>query len=144
MACSSYVFNQTKNQYGTVTWTDKSQTESLFISLIDELIKTIDNIIPKYASLEKEKSLYLYELMIELHTFQINNMGLTKRAKAIRTNLIVDIHARIHAIDPSHAVPEKVNVPNSGSGKIPTGCLIYILIIAITSIIASCIILAEM
>lgn len=106
MACSGYVYNQRTSQYGAVT-TDKSKTEVLFIRLIDELITTIDNIIPKYSSEDAKKSIYLYEMMIDLHSFQIDNMGLTKTAKNLRAERIVDIHERIHAIDPSHEVPER-------------------------------------
>ena len=120
MACSSYVYNTTTTQYGTTT--DKNKTESLFVSLIDEFIKTIDNIIPKYTSIGKEKSIYLYEMMIELHSFQIQNMGLTRNAKNLRRDRIITIHERIHAIDPSHVVPARTDsslraVSNSGNGS---------------------------
>ena len=104
MACSSYVYNRTTTQYGTTT--DKSKTEALFISLIDELIETIDHIIPQYSSIGKEKAIYLYEAMVELHEFQIKNMGLTKKAKEIRMELISKIYNRLKSENPSYIIPE--------------------------------------
>lgn len=120
MAGSSYVYNRRTNQYGLETWTDKNQTESLFISLIDEFINTLNNIATKYPADKKEGSVELLLRMINCHEFQIGHMGLTKNAKEIRRGMIQQLHERIHAIDPSHPVPE-VEAPAapkaSSSGK---------------------------
>lgn len=117
MACSSYVYNQRTNQYGTVVWTDKSQTESLFISLIDEFITTLDNIVNKYPTDIKVQSVDLLKAMIECHEFQNNNMGLTNNAKNIRKGVIFRIHERIHEIDPSHPLPIRASSATPGSNK---------------------------
>ena len=119
MAGSSYVYNQTKNQYGVVTWTDKNQTESLFISLIDEFSTTLDNIIRKYPIDERKNCIDLMLMMIKCEDFQILNMGLTKQAKEIRRGRINNLHKRINAIDPSHIVPEynePVALPKTSGG----------------------------
>ena len=123
MAGSSYVYNQRTNQYGAVTWTDKNQTEALFVSLIDEFITTLNNIVDKYPSEIKIHSVDLLKAMIKCHEFQIRHMGLTQNAKNIRKNLIITIHERIHTIDPSHVVPERTVQPvqfhsnNTGENK---------------------------
>lgn len=111
MAASSYVYNQKTNQYGAVIWTDKSQTEALFISLIDEFITTLNNIAGKYSYEIKSNSLDLLNAMIRCHEFQIRYMGLNSNAKRARENLIIVIHERIHVIDPSHVVPERTVQP---------------------------------
>ena len=111
MAGSSYVYNRKTNQYGAVTWTDKNQTEALFISLIDEFITTLGNIADKYPNKIRINSVDLLKAMIECQEFQIRHMGLTSNAKNIRENLIFAIHERIHAIDPSHAVPARTAEP---------------------------------
>lgn len=124
MAGSSYVYNQKKNQYGVVTWTDKSQTEALFISLIDEFITTLNNIVDKYPDESKLNCIDLLKAMIKCHEFQNNYMGLTKNAKNIRAELIHKLHERINAIDPSHEVPAMATVEdnkqNSGGCYVAT------------------------
>jgi uncharacterized Zn finger protein (UPF0148 family) len=125
MAGSSYVYNQKTNQYGVVTWTDKSQTEALFISLIDEFITTLNNIADKYPSEIKINSVDFLKAMIKCHEFQNRHMGLTKYAQNIRKDTIHSLHVRINAIDPTHEVPENevpkhtvspsINTPLGGS-----------------------------
>ena len=107
MAGSSYVYNQTKNQYGLVTWSDKTKTEQLFVSLIDEFITTLNNIVDKYPNEIKYNSISLLKAMIKCHEFQIQHMGLTIASKNIRQNQIIAIHERIHAINPSYEVPAR-------------------------------------
>ena len=117
MAGSSYVYNQRKNEYGAVTWTDKTQTEHLFISLIDEFIITIGNIVDKYPDEIKINSVDLLKAMIECHEFQNNHMGLTKNAQNIRKNTIHSLHIKINRIDPSHSVPEYTPIEVKSEAK---------------------------
>ena len=119
MARSSYVYNKKINQYGTVTWTDKNQTEALFISLIDEFITTLENVANKYPDKIKINSVDLLKAMIECHKFQIQYMGLSSIAIKMREEKIVAIHEKIHTIDPSHAVNERNQANNEGGDKTP-------------------------
>ena len=43
MACSSYVYNKTTSRYSTTL--ERYKTEALFVSLIDEFIKTISKVL---------------------------------------------------------------------------------------------------
>lgn len=148
MAGSSYVYNQKTNQYGMVTWTDKNQTEALFISLIDEFITTLGNIADKYPNEIRINSVDLIEAMIECQEFQIRHMGLTKNAQNIRKNIIHTLHVRINQIDPSHSIPEyapieiKSEVPfnlntNPTVGKIMTFFAIFFCLFPVTGAIIS-------
>ena len=148
MAGSSYVYNQKTNQYGAVTWTDKNQTEALFISLIDEFISTLSNIVDKYPSEIKINSVDFLKAMIKCHEFQNSHMRLTKNAQNIRKNTIHSLHVRINAIDPSHIIPEyapvkiKNQVPfnlntNPSVGKVMTFFAIFFCLFPVTGALVS-------
>jgi hypothetical protein len=148
MAGSSYVYNQRTNQYGVVTWTDKSQTEALFVSLIDEFITTLNNIADKYPSDKKINSVDFLKAMIKCHEFQNDHMGLTINARNIRKNIIHSLHVRINGIDPTHTIPEyapietKTQAPlnlntNPSVGKVMTFFAIFFCLFPVTGAIIS-------
>lgn len=121
MACSNYVYNQRKNGYGIVTWTDKMETVTLFNNLNAEFGTTLLNIIEKYPEEEKEKTVYLYELIAMHYRFMINNGSLTN--KQIWVAKLREIDTKWHEVDPSHEIPDsETNQVSSGGST--GGCYI--------------------
>ncbi len=101
MAGSNYVYNQKKNGYGVVTWTDKNETVTLFNNLHSEFGQSLLNIIDKYQ--DKSKTTYLYELIAKHYKFMLDNGMLAN--KQIWVDRLRDIHIKWHAVDPSHEIP---------------------------------------
>lgn len=116
MCGSSYVYNQKKNGYGIVTWTDKAETVQLFINLNNEFCTTINEIIKKYPANDKRLTQY-YQLAI-LHKQIMLNLGL--KEPQITQDAIQRYHESWHAIDQSHEIPEPVTVNKSSS----SGCYV--------------------
>ncbi len=58
MACSNYVYNQRKNGYGVVVWTDQAETVTLFNNLGKEFMVSLEHIAQKFGDTEKEKRKY--------------------------------------------------------------------------------------
>ncbi len=122
MACSSYVYNQRKNGYGIVTWTDKNETVTLFNNLHAEFCTTLKNIIEKYPEDRKSETVYLYENMVVHYNFLIQNVATTY--KATWQGRLKDAHVAWHAIDPSHEIPF-IDTSNQSSGGCYVATAVY-------------------
>ena len=121
MACSDYVYTEWKDQYGTVTRTNKNETEALFISLSDEYAKSLKNIIEKYNPEDRCKVKYLFLEVIRVYEFQRDHMGLNAQSKNLCNRQIVDMHIQIKEFDPDHVVPTFEEVPQATSSG---GCYV--------------------
>lgn len=118
MACSNYVYNQRKNDYGIVIRTDKRETIALFNSLNGEFIVTLRNIAAKISEEEKNKRVFYYKIALMHAEFVLKNGSLAD-PKALK-NVIMELHRNINAIDPSHEVPAKA--PQAGNSN--SGCYV--------------------
>ena len=115
MACSTYVYNQRKNGYGIVTWTDKMETVTLFNNLHAEFSQSLLNIADKYDEADKIKTAPLYELVAKHYKFMLDNGSLAN--KQIWLDKLKNVHIKWHAADPSHEIPYiETNQGGSGSG----------------------------
>lgn len=120
MACSNYVYNQKRNGYGTVTWSDKMETVTLFNNLHAEFGSSLSNIIAMYTPEEASKTIYMYKLIIKHYQFMIENGSLAN--KQIWQDRIMDAHRKLHDIDPSHEVPAEAPKPAQSSSS--GGCYV--------------------
>lgn len=120
MACSSYVYNQRKNGYGIVTWTDKLETVTLFNTLSGEFIDSLRNIAAKITEEQKEKRVFYYEYSLKHANFVLTNGSLAN--PQTYKNIIMELHRSINAIDPSHEVP--VEAPAAGNKQSSGGCYV--------------------
>lgn len=120
MACSEYVYNQRKNGYGIVTWTDKMETVTLFNNLHSEFAQTLKNIIEKYSYEQKNKTVYLYELVVRHYKFMLDNGYLANRQ--IWRERLKSAHVEWHEIDPSHEIPYIETTPSKPSST--GGCYV--------------------
>ena len=114
MACSTYVYNQRKNGYGIVTWTDKMETVTLFNNLHSEFCTSLYNIIDKYPDDRKAETVYLFELIVIHYVFMLENGSLAN--KQIWQERLKDAHIKWHAVDPSHEIPYIEVTPASSGG----------------------------
>ncbi len=105
MSFSSYVFTEWKDGYGNVTKTNKSETESLFVSLLDEYAVSLQNIIAKYELNQKSKIKSIYMWIIKLYEIQRDSLNLTAQGKDICNKNIVKMHEQIKKIEPEHIIP---------------------------------------
>lgn len=103
MACSNYVYNQRKNGYGIVTWTDKKETVELFNKLGYEFMVSLEHIAQKYSDEEKQSRKYYYELALKHAEFILQNGNLANPQSF--KDIIMKYHKWINEIDPTHAVP---------------------------------------
>ena len=117
MACSTYVFNQRKNGYGVVTWTDKMETVTLFNNLHSEFGTSLTNIIEKYE--DKSKTTYLYELIAKHYKFMIDNGSLAN--KKIWLDKLKNVHVAWHQVDTSHQIPYIESAPTQNASG---GCYV--------------------
>ncbi|MCD8361913.1 MAG: TFIIB-type zinc finger domain-containing protein [Lachnospiraceae bacterium] len=120
MACSSYVYNERKNGYGVVTWTDKMETVTLFNNLGKEFMVSLEHIAKKYSDEEKQNRKYYYELALKHAEFILQN-GKLASPQSFK-NVIMTYHKWINEIDPSHEVPEEEQ--QEGNQKSSGGCYI--------------------
>lgn len=120
MACSSYVYNKRKNDFGIVTWTDKLETVTLFNTLSGEFIDSLRNIAAKITEEQKEKRVFYYEYALKHANFVLTN-GSLANPQTIK-NIIMELHRSINAIDPSHEVP--VKAPAAGNKQSSGGCYV--------------------
>lgn len=105
---SSYVFNQRKNGYGIVVWTDKNETLVLFRNLKNEFITTIENIIAKYGEENKGRTDYLYQILLSVYThFLLSASAYDKQN--IWGPKINALHVRWNAAIPSHEAPPSLD-----------------------------------
>ena len=109
MACSEYVYNQRKNGYGLVTWTDKSETVHLFNLLGGEFITTLFKIAGKIPEEKKEKRVFYLDCVIKHAEFLINNGGFSNANKKAYYDIIMNARKNINAIDPSRELPSDSN-----------------------------------
>ncbi|MBR6513685.1 MAG: TFIIB-type zinc finger domain-containing protein [Clostridia bacterium] len=120
MACSNYVYNQRKNGYGVITWTDKMETVTLFNNLGKEFMVSLEHIAQKYSDAEKQNRKYYYELALKHAEFILENGSLAS-PQSFR-DIIMTYHRWIHDIDPTHVVPAEA--PKAGNKQTPDGCYV--------------------
>ncbi len=120
MACSNYVYNQRKNGYGIVTWTDKMETVTLFNNLGKEFCETLENIAKKFSDEEKEKRVYYYQLALKHAEWVLKNGSLANPQSF--QNIVMTYHKWINEIDPSHEVPTET--PSAGNKQSSGGCYV--------------------
>lgn len=120
MACSSYVYNQRKNGYGIVTWTDKLETVALFNQLGGEFIESLCNIATKIPDEQKEKRVFYLEYALKHAKFVLENGSLAN--PQIYKNRVMELHRNINAIDPAHEVPTEE--PQAGNKQSSGGCYV--------------------
>ncbi len=119
MALSTYVYNQRKNGYGVVTWTDKMETVTLFNNLGKEFMVTLENIAKKFPDEQQEHRLFYYQLALKHAQFILAN-GSLANPQGFK-DIIHTYHKWIHAIDPSHEIPY---VPSPAATKSSGGCYV--------------------
>ena len=120
MACSNYVYNQRKNGYGIVTWTDKLETVTLFNQLGGEFIESLRNIATKIPDEQKEKRVFYLEYALKHAKFVLENGSLAN--PQIYKNVVMELHRNINAIDPAHEVPTEE--PQAGNKQSSGGCYV--------------------
>jgi len=119
MSCSNYVFNQKKNGYGIITWTDKMETVTLFNHLGKEFMVSLENIATKIPDTEKDKRVYYYELAL-IHAEWILENGSLANPQSFQ-NIIMHYHKIINGLDPSHEIPASAPVAKKQTGVGTTG-----------------------
>ena len=129
MACSQYVYNERKNGYGFVTWTDKSQTIELFDNLGKEFMFTLEHIAEKISDNDKQKRVYYYNLALNHAEFILKNGSLTSKIMFDFKNSIMTYHKLIHEIDHSHEIPVENSQQGNGqstqgNGQSTGGCYV--------------------
>ena len=120
MACSNYVYNQRKNGYGIVTWTDKMETVTLFNNLGREFMVSLEHIAQKFSEEDKQKKVYYYELALKHAEFILKNGSLASPQSF--KDIIMTYHKWINEIDPSHEIP--VEAPPAGNKQASGGCYV--------------------
>lgn len=121
MCLSTYVYNQKKNGYGIVTWTDKNETVQLFINLNSEFCTTLDEIVKKYPEDDSripfflEKAIFHKNIML---TLGLQNPSYTR-------NAIQKYHEQWHKIDPSHDIPSPAPSEPQKSGGCYVATAVY-------------------
>ena len=117
MACSDYVYNQRKNGYGIVVWTDKMETVTLFNNLGREFMITLENIAAKFSNEDKHKKVYYYKIALK-HAEYILNFGKLAAPQSFR-DVIMTYHTWIHEIDPSHPIPSEQEQKEAQQKQLP-------------------------
>lgn len=120
MACSNYVYNQRKNGYGVVTWTDKMQTVTLFNNLGREFMVALENIALKLPEEQKEKRIFYYEIALKHAEFVLQNGSLAN--PQIFQNICMAYHTYLHQLDPNHPIPAVA--PQAGKKQKADGCYV--------------------
>lgn len=120
MACSNYVYNQRKNGYGVVTWTDKMQTVTMFNDLGKEFMIALEHIAQKFSDEDKAKKVYYYKFALKHAEFILQNGSLA--APQSFRDIIMTYHRWINEIDPSHEVPAEA--PQAGKRQSSGGCYV--------------------
>lgn len=118
MACSNYVYNQKKNGYGVVTWTDKMETVTLFNLLNGEFMTSLENIAKKYLDSEKSKREFFYTLALRHGEFVIKSGSL--KNPATYQEVVMGYHKILKDINPSHEIPAEAPKPIKSS----SGCYV--------------------
>ena len=116
MITSEYVYNQRKNGYGIITWTDKNETIDLFFKLLCAFQESLENIAGKIPDDQKEKRVFYYTLAIKTIDWSLTKYSLTNPAQKREEN--TKLHTLIHEIDPSH------EIPTPPAGQASGGCYV--------------------
>lgn len=118
MACSGFVFNQTKNGYGIVTKSDKYETITLFNNLGLAFTDSLDNIVSGYGEKNNSKKIKILQLALKHVEFILEN-GSLQNPKPLR-NCAQNYHEKIHELDPSYTVPSQTDISKHGLPKYAT------------------------
>jgi len=108
MVGGNFVYNIVKTEYYIDN--DKSVTENLFISLIDEYIKSLGNIVEKYNKNEYHRIKYIFLTIIKLYEYQRDNMNINSSGKNFCNERIIDAHTNIKEFEPNHEIPQLKNI----------------------------------
>ena len=76
MSLSSYVYNQKKNGYGMVVWTDKMETITLFNNLHKEFMISLEHIAQAFPESNPASKVYYYEFAKKHAEFVIDHCSL--------------------------------------------------------------------
>ena len=121
LCASNYVYNQRKNGYGIVTWTDQGETKQLFIYLNAEFCTTLDEIVKKYPENDPRIPFY-YDLAIKHKNVNLT-LGLAN--PSLTHNAIQAYHEKWHIIDPSHQIPDPAPQAIKKSGGCYVATAVY-------------------
>lgn len=144
MACSSYVYNQTKNGYGIVVKTDKYTTVTMFNELGLAFTDSLDHIVAGYGANDTDKKIKLLKIALEHTEFILENGSLQNPAQV--RSYIEGYHRQLHELDPSHAVKttremEIDALPNmsksAGWGKFMTFFMIFFCLFPVSGLLIS-------
>ncbi|MBQ4618141.1 MAG: TFIIB-type zinc finger domain-containing protein [Clostridia bacterium] len=103
MSGSSFVYTTKRTQYGTTD--NKGETYELFRSLALEFTKTLDNIVQKYAAVDKSRARALIELNITMFEYMRDHLYSTVNGKTACNENIVRLHTLIKEFDADHEIP---------------------------------------
>lgn len=120
MSGSNYVFNQRKNGYGIVTWTDKEETVSLFSLLNHQFCESLEEIIKKYPEGDSRLTFY-YQLLI-LHYSLPTTLYKSRVMTATGQQKLQKYHEEFHKLDPSHEIPLPSDIKKQGGNS--GGCYV--------------------
>lgn len=100
MVCSSYVYKETKNGFGSVTSTEKYQTVTLFNNIGLAFSDMLDLIVEEFNDNEKDHKITLLNLALDHVEFILKN-GSLQNPTQIR-DYVAYYHEELHSLDPSH------------------------------------------
>lgn len=132
---SSFVYTETKNQYGTVTNDNKHMTYQLFINLAVELVTTLSNIIAKFPAEQHKDVLYIFKLRLHVADFLSKQTTLTAESRKHWMNRCISMEAEIKKLDPSYTLTnyqariEAMEAEAQQASKNAVGCFIVAIIV---------------
>ncbi len=119
---SNFVYNYKKNEYGTVTWTDKWDTVTMFNNVAIEFVTSLENIAKKFPSERNVERLFYYKLCLKQCEWVVKNGNLAN--PKIIGETAMKYHRLIHEIDPSHVVPQEApQAPQKSGGCYVATCV---------------------
>ncbi len=104
MVTSSFVYKYKSDLHGNTTSSEEKATHVIFVSLINEYIQSLKNIISKFDEKDRAKIKYLYMDVIALYAVK-REMPVTVETKNKCNKDIVDVHIQIKAFEPDHEIP---------------------------------------
>lgn len=132
MACSNYVFTQSKNGYGMVVSDNSDKTITLFNNVGREFMIALENIAKKIPESQRTKRIYYYELALKHANFILQN-GRLANPQAFK-NIVMQYHQILHDLDPNHYVPDRSAVDDP-SDKATGGMIALSVLVPIVGVI---------